>query len=242
MIRRPPRSTLSPYTTLFRSGRTTTARWRSTCGSTGSYPPRRGAGLNSRLDSHLVAAALLRAVERAVGRLDDQLRLGVALVFLRHADADGDGHALPRAPVRHHLLLLALRAESGAEDKARVLDRLAQCLEVRQALLRGLAGEDEGEFLTAVAVRLAPAADLGELRRDHLQHLVADVVSVLVVDPLEVIHVDHRDAVLPAHAQDRLVQRPPRGQPREAVLVRHVVRGLDHGDDQDEGRGGEIER
>src|SRR3712207_7239069 len=52
MIRRPPRSTLFPYTTLFRSGRSqqgrqrsATAEQRAARGSRGNPPARRAAGL-----------------------------------------------------------------------------------------------------------------------------------------------------------------------------------------------------
>src|SRR5256885_9724053 len=47
MIRRPPRSTLFPYTTLFRSTRISASSWRNNCASSASLPTscsnRRGA-------------------------------------------------------------------------------------------------------------------------------------------------------------------------------------------------------
>src|SRR2546425_8537116 len=42
MIRRPPRSTLFPYTTLFRSSTTSSFSWSPSSSSTASPPPRSG--------------------------------------------------------------------------------------------------------------------------------------------------------------------------------------------------------
>src|SRR3712207_7708763 len=60
MIRRPPRSTLFPYTTLFRSGRRTA----------GSRPAQRGAQLAGQ-----IRAQLLGLVVRALPRQTDHLPL-----------------------------------------------------------------------------------------------------------------------------------------------------------------------
>src|SRR5207244_10374747 len=65
MIRRPPRSTLFPYTTLFRSGSPSASSWRTgRCGvtpETGNGSPRRSEEHTSELQSpdHLVCRLLL---------------------------------------------------------------------------------------------------------------------------------------------------------------------------------------
>src|SRR3989442_193006 len=101
---------------------------------------------------YLVPPALLRSIQRPVSRLDHLIPLGVALVLLRDADADGHRDALPGATVGQHLLLLLLRAEPGAQDEARVPDRLAQRFQIGQAFLGAPSGEDPRELLAAIAV------------------------------------------------------------------------------------------
>src|SRR5205085_150882 len=133
----------------------------------------------------------------------------MALALLGHADADGHRHALAGAPVGQHLLLLLFGAEPGPQDEARVLDGLAQLVQVRETLLRVPAGEDHRELLAAVAVGLPAARHLSQLRRDHPEHLIADVVPMPVVDALEVVHVDHRHAVVPAQPQQSFVEGAP---------------------------------
>src|SRR3712207_7769058 len=56
MIRRPPRSTLFPYTTLFRSARGRCARDGARAHRGGSPPPRRPAGLRAALGARRAAA------------------------------------------------------------------------------------------------------------------------------------------------------------------------------------------
>src|SRR5256884_3441223 len=52
MIRRPPRSTLFPYTTLFRSPIAMGARLLRAAGSPGQEAPCGGAGVSLQMDSH----------------------------------------------------------------------------------------------------------------------------------------------------------------------------------------------
>jgi len=125
----------------------------------------------------------------------------VTLVLLRHPDADRHGHALSRAAIRQDLLLPLLRPEAGAEDEACLLDFLPQLLDVGEALVGAPPGEDDGELLSPVAIRPPAPANLPQLRRDHLEHLIAHVVPVPVVDALEVVHVQHGDRVVSAESE-----------------------------------------
>ena len=59
---------------------------------------------------------------------------------------------------------------------------------------------------------------------DQLQHLVADVVAVRVVELLEVVDVDHGDGEAPAEAAQPLLERAPPGQPGERVAEREAMR------------------
>src|SRR5436309_987724 len=199
-------------------------------------------GVLCLVSANTLHLGLPRGLTIAVGAVLDLVRLRVALVRLRDPDADRHRDALPGAPVGQHFLLLFLGAEPGPEDEARLLDGLPQRLEVGEGLLGAPPGEDHRELLAAVAVGLSPPAHLRQLRGDHLEHLIADVVPMLVVDALEVVHVEHRHGVVTAEPQQRLVQRPSGGEPGEAVLVRHVVGGFHHRDDEDERAGGEVER
>ena len=67
-------------------------------------------------------------------------------------------------------------------------------------------------------------------------------MPVLVVDALEVVHVEHGHGVLTAEPEQRLVQGASGGEPGEAVLIGHVVGGFHHGHDEDERAGREVER
>ena len=82
---------------------------------------------------------------------------------------------------------------------------------MRQRLVERRPRKEHAEFLAAVAVGAAAAAHLGEPRSDELQHLVADVVAVLIVEILEMVDVDHRDRVAAAEAPQALLERAPPG-------------------------------
>src|SRR5207244_8860868 len=129
-------------------------------------------------------AAGLGALQRPLCRLNDLIGLTVAVVPCGDADAHGDRVALSWPLLGEDLLPLTLRADPAAQDELRVLHHLTHCFQLREALLGALAGEDDGELLAAVAISSAAAAHLGQLRGDHLEHLVPDVVPVTVVDAL----------------------------------------------------------
>src|SRR2546428_11976259 len=97
--------------------------------------------------------------------------------------------------------------------------------------------EKTSELLAAVTVRRASALDGREARGDELQHLVADVVAVGVVELFEMVHVYHPDGVGRAQAREALLERAAAGQVRQFVAEGEAVRFLEHGGEQDHARG-----
>ena len=86
------------------------------------------------------------------------------------------------------------------------LDSLAHHFKVGQTFFKRLAGEHQGEFLTAIAVSLASAPDLAQLSGNQAQHLITDIVTMGVVEFLEVINVGHGDHVTATQALQALIQ------------------------------------
>src|SRR5213078_273447 len=89
----------------------------------------------------------------------------------------------------------------------------------------------------AVTVRSASALDRRKAGGDELQHLVADMVSVGVVELLEIVNVYHADGVGRAEAREALLERAAAGQVRQFVAEGEAVRFLEHGGEQDHARG-----
>jgi hypothetical protein len=82
---------------------------------------------------------------------------------------------------------------------------------VRSGIVHRLS-ETARELFAAVAVGDAAAAHLREAPRDQLEHLVADVVPMGVVEFLEMVDVHHRDRVAPRDRLEALVERAPARQ------------------------------
>src|SRR5437588_831409 len=145
-----------------------------------------------------------------------------------------------RGALRAAARLGLLRAVLAADRHPVALDRAAQRLELRQRLAEVAGGKDHAELLAAVAVGDAAAAHLRQARADELEHLVADIVTVGVVDLLEVVDVDHGDGVALAEAAQALLERAPAGQPGQRVAEGELMRFLQQrGDQDDAGRGHE---
>src|SRR5437588_11857976 len=192
--------------------------------------------------AHPVPARSLRTVKRLVGRLHDVVRRGRAFGRPGGADRHRDRqHLLGRQGAAALAALLGLlRAVLAADRHPVALDRAAQRLELRQRLAEVAGGKDHAELLAAVAVGDAAAAHLRQARADELEHLVADIVTVGVVELLEVVDVDHGDGVALAEAAQALLERAPAGQPGERVAEGELMRFLQQrGDQDDAGRGHE---
>ena len=108
---------------------------------------------------------------------------------------------------------------------------------MRQCLLERAVGEQNAELLAAVSIRRASALDRREAGGDELQHLVADVMAVVVVELLEMVHVYHPDGVGRTEAREALLERAAAGQVRQFVAEGEAVRFLEHGREQDHARG-----
>src|SRR5256885_8598970 len=98
MIRRPPRSTLFPYTTLFRSGRTSRAAPRISCHTASEKASMAGFGSNG------APATLHQALDRKSTRLNSShLVISYAVFCLKKKK---DQHAsLDRRTIHPHTLL-----------------------------------------------------------------------------------------------------------------------------------------
>ena len=93
-------------------------------------------------------------------------------------------------------------------------------------------GKEHCELLAAVAVGDTAAADACEPAGDELQHLVAHVVSVSIVEALEMVDVDHRERVARPEAAQPLLQRAPAEEAGELVAERELVRLLEQRHEQ----------
>ena len=138
------------------------------------------------IDVHAVLPVLLRPVEGAV-READQL-VPVERLVRETGDAGARRH---RADVGQ-----LERADAGEDGRGG-----------RERLVGGHAGEEQRELVAAepegLAVLAQAPADAGE-------HTVADRVPVEVVDPLEVVHVDHaeRERLVVGLGAEQLVLQP----------------------------------
>src|SRR6266571_441051 len=177
--------------------------WAGACPCTGgaAIAPRRVTTrrdlVMASLHADPVPPRLLGAVQGLIGRLHDLIGRRVAVILLRHADAHRDDDRFARLPPLGGGWLVARPEAPPHRERAR-LHGFPQLLQVRQALLGALAGKNQREFLAAVAVGRRTPGGVRQPGRDEAQHVVAGVVSVLVVEPLEVIHIDHRDGELAA--------------------------------------------
>ena len=104
---------------------------------------------------------------------------------------------------------------------------MTQLFQVGQRFPHTFVRKEDGELFAAEAIGAAAAADLLNLRGDHLQHLIADIMTVGVVDLLEMIDVDHGEGVGPSNLEQLLVQRAACRQPGQFVAISHAVRRFD---------------
>ena len=107
-----------------------------------------------------IASCGLGAVKRLVRLLDDLLQR--ALLDLTLGDAHAHGHRhLTGGLAGPALLAFAVITRAAlriTQLHAVLLDGQTHCLDVRQGLLHALAGKQQGELLTAIAVSLAATA------------------------------------------------------------------------------------
>src|ERR1700733_3439270 len=89
--------------------------------------------------------------------------------------------------------------------------------------------KNDCKFFAATTERLSAATYFRDSRCDHTQHLVASIVSVRVVELLEVIDVDNGDRVLLVERKQRLVECAPASNASELVVIREHIRSFDQG-------------
>ena len=80
-----------------------------------------------------------------------------------------------------------------------------------------------------------------QLRRNHAQHLIAAIVSVRIVELLEVVNIHHRDGVIVSELEHGLIKGPSRQHSSKLVTECHVVRHLNQCNHQDQSGSQEIE-
>jgi hypothetical protein len=114
------------------------------------------------------------------------------------ADADRDVDLAPGAFTRISLLGFLLRAVFPSQGEASLSDRLSQALKVGCGFVQFLPGEEDCEFLPAIAERLASAGNLSDREGDILQGLVPHIMSVSVVELLKDVDVHHHNCVVSA--------------------------------------------
>ena len=109
-----------------------------------------------------------------------------------------------------------------------------------ESILGGSFPKYNGELLSAAAKRLSPAAHLRDPRGHHAQNLVAGIVTIGVVEFLEVVDIDDRDRILLIEREQRVVERAPAANAGEFVVVGENIGRLDEGSGQNEGSGGDV--
>jgi hypothetical protein len=79
-------------------------------------------------------------------------------------------------------------------------------------------GHDESELLASIAKGLAEG-NLIETGCDEPQHLVPHLVSIAVVEMLEVIHVHHRDGVVVSQSSEAFLEGSTARHFREFIQI-----------------------
>lgn len=163
----------------------------------------------------LVAAGVFGDVEALVGDAVEGVGIEI-LVKPRRGDAD-------RHRAAEQVILLAQREGFLGHRRADALGH------PERAGGRGFRQDDAELFAAGARAEVGLAQAGGDDAGDALQHLVADLVAVIVVDVLEVIHVDQQYRQIAVAAADalQLVLQPgekdePRGQPGQHVGVGHA--------------------
>src|SRR5256885_11496427 len=198
MIRRPPRSTLFPYTTLFRSER---AVVKGDVGG-GGFERMRGEALC--LLDHLIAGARRRDAAhlrraRAAGAVAHLDEFGVALAEIDHLERDTD---LLRDDLRERGLV-ALAVAERAHDQG---DTAIRC-DFNDRLLGRLAARGFAVITEADTAQFAVAARLGPARvepgpvgvRQRLPHRLLEMPRIdQEADPVLIRQLLRADEIAPA--------------------------------------------
>jgi len=82
-------------------------------------------------------------------------------------------------------------------------------LEVIEDLLRRLAGKQDGKLFSAATIGVSTARDSSQLSSYEPQDFIARIVSVSVIESLEVINVDHGNGIGGFEALQCVVEGAP---------------------------------
>src|SRR5437867_1537599 len=82
----------------------------------------------------------------------------------------------------------------------------------------------------------------GKHRGDELEHLVARIVPIGVVESFEVVHVAHCDGIAAAQLRHELFEGSPPGQSCQFIAVGHLIAVLKRLVEQDQARSAEVKQ
>src|ERR1700745_469202 len=111
---------------------------------------------------------------------------------------------------------------------------------MRQYFLYGLSRKDDSELLSSHAIGAAAPRYAGEVRRHQAQHLVASLMSIGVVEFLEVVDVHDCDGVRVLKTKQRLIKSSPCWQSCKLVVISKKIGIFDNGTDQNQPGGGHV--
>src|SRR5271166_2558788 len=119
------------------------------------------------------------------------------------------------------------------------LDGLAQTLQMLEGIFRGGVAKDDGKLLAATAESLALSTHFRQTRSHHAEHLVTGIVSVGIVELLEVVDIDDGDGILLVERKQKLVESAASANAGKFIVVGEHVGGLDQRGGEDQGGGGD---
>ena len=109
-----------------------------------------------------------------------------------------------------------------------MLDGLAQLLKMIDNFGRSFSREQDVELLSSTTVSLSSASHTPQTARNQTQYLIAGIVSVSVVEALEVVDIHDCDRVRRLQPQERIIEGAPRRQGRKFIVISQKVRVLDN--------------
>src|SRR5215831_3087161 len=153
------------------------------------------------LDS--VPSVVFGLIQRVVGKFDDLKDFVAFGIRSRHSDADRYrklGVALSFRGVSSGSCFFLLAHGFSALDSTRECSGIfspqleccplnggAQQFEMLECVRSGLAAKEDGELLSAKTERFAATGDVGQSARYEAEHVITDIMSVGIVELLEVI-------------------------------------------------------
>jgi hypothetical protein len=150
---------------------------------------------------------LLGPIEGIIRRFYDRLWCRVKVALSGYPDTHGYTNLFlsTRGPVLSSGLVR--RAILPPDRKLRRLYGLTKFLQEGNHPLYSTPGHDKCELLSPITEGLA-GGHLSEAGSDEPQDLVPYLMSVTIVEMLKVIHVNHRDGIVPPHPSEAFFKSP----------------------------------